>query len=204
MDEGYIKFNCNWVKQKPDPTFKEAISEINIWRDKLYKLGLIGVNPDGIGYGNISVRIKGQTFLITGSATGGLKQLNDNHYSLVEDYYIDKNELTCTGPIKASSESLSHAIIYESSPETNAVIHVHHAALWKKLLDKVPTTNPNASFGTPEIANEIARLFKETNVEKERFLIMGGHPEGIIAFGNSLEEAGEILLEKFNTIQHIV
>jgi hypothetical protein len=47
---------------------------------------------------------------------------------------------------------------------------------------------------TPEMANEIKRLFKETLVAVEKILVMGGHVGGIISFGGTLEEAGKILL----------
>lgn len=192
LNEGYIKFKCNWIKS--NPVSKDIISEINTWRNNLYNIGLIGAYDDGIGYGNLSIRIKKQTFLITGSATGNLNVLNENHYTLVSDYDILKNELTCIGPIKASSESLSHAMIYECFSETNAVIHVHNEAMWNKYFNLAPTTDKYVEYGTPEMAIEIDRLFKETNLAHNKFLVMGGHREGIIAFGKTLAEAGEILL----------
>jgi ribulose-5-phosphate 4-epimerase/fuculose-1-phosphate aldolase len=194
MDEGYIKFNCNWIKAEP---FKMGIlNEINNCRDTLYNLGLIGVYNNGIGYGNISIRFNQHTFLITGSATGGIKCLNENHYTLVNEYNLMQNSLTCTGPIKASSESLSHAVIYECSPETNAVVHIHQIGMWNSLIHKVPTTRENIPYGTPEMANEIKRLFKETSVNNEKIIVMGGHSEGIITFGKTIEEAVKILIDK--------
>jgi ribulose-5-phosphate 4-epimerase/fuculose-1-phosphate aldolase len=192
MDEGYIKFNCNWVKDKP--VDKNEISEINKWRKKLYDLGLIGMYDNGIGFGNISIRYK-DTFLITGSATGGIASLNENHYVVVTDYNLSENSLTCKGSIKASSESLSHAVIYESSAETKAVIHVHNLELWQKLLNKVPTTNKNVTYGTPEMASEIKKIFTETDVEQQKVICMAGHEEGVITFGKTLDEAGENLLD---------
>jgi L-ribulose-5-phosphate 4-epimerase len=194
MDESYIKFNCNWIKA--EPVNESQISALNIWRDKLYILGLIGADNNGIGFGNISTRFKNQEFLITGSATGGLKNLNECHYVLVNEYDLLQNRLTCTGPIKASSESLSHAAIYECSPETNAVIHVHSMAMWENLMHNVPTTSYNTKYGTPGMAYEIKRLFNKTTVTVEKILVMGGHKGGIISFGATLEEAGIILLEK--------
>jgi len=198
MDEGYIKFNYNWIKDKPIPINK--LSEINKWRDKLYKLKLIGAYDSGIGFGNISIRFENNTFIITGSATGNLRELSGNHYVLVTEYNLMKNSLTCKGPIKASSESLSHAVIYECLSDTNAVIHIHNLGLWEKLINKVPTTNKNISYGTSEMANEIKRLFEESNVRDEKIFVMGGHKEGIISFGKTLDEAGNTLLSKFNTL----
>jgi len=192
MDEGYIKFNCRWIKTAP--LSRLNIAEINAWRDNLYKQGLIGAYPNGVGFGNISIRINHSSFLITGSATGNLKKLNENHYVQVNEYDFMKNSLTCTGPIEASSESLSHAVIYECSPDINAVIHIHNMGIWNKYINKIPTTKTNVSYGTPEMANEIKRLFKETNVGIKKNIIMGGHQEGVITFGRSLDEAGRILL----------
>ena len=107
-----------------------------------------------------------------------------------------QNSLTCTGPIKASSESLSHAVVYECSPETNAVIHIHNLDMWEKYIYKFPSTKAHALYGTPEIANEIKRLFSDTNLRVKKFIVMGGHREGIISFGKTLDEAGRILLDK--------
>lgn len=195
MDEGYIKFNCNWINGKP--IFPNKLREINEWRDKLYRLGLIGILDNGIGFGNISIRSENNTFIITGSGTGSLDKLTEEHYVLVNDYDVAKNSLTCTGPIKASSESLSHAMIYECSSETNAVIHIHNMDMWNRFIDQIPTTDKNFDFGTPEMANEIKKIVGELG-DKEKILVMGGHEGGIIAFGKTLDEAGDILLKYFN------
>jgi len=195
MQEGYIKFNCNWIKA--GPVSQDYARKMNVWRDKLYALGLIGVYENGIGFGNISMRHEGNTFVITGSATGGLKQLNENHFTLVTSYDLEQNSLECKGPIKASSESLTHAAIYESTREVQVVIHVHNMEMWKKLINKVPTSRADAEYGTPEMAGEIKRLFRESNVKEEKILVMGGHEEGIITFGDNLDEAGEKLMEYF-------
>lgn len=194
MDEGYIKFNCNWIASNDIPLDK--VAALNVWRDILYKKRLIGVYPDGIGFGNISMRCDEKTFLISGSATGALETLNESHYSLVTEYNLSTNSLTCVGPIKASSESLTHALIYECSAATNAVIHIHNLELWKRLMHHVPTSSEAIPYGTIEMANEIKRLFDETALSKEKILVMGGHKEGIISFGKDLAEAGNILIDK--------
>jgi ribulose-5-phosphate 4-epimerase/fuculose-1-phosphate aldolase len=194
MDEGYIKFNCNWIPSNDIPLDK--VAELNVWRDIMYKKGLIGMYSDGIGFGNISMRYDEKTFLISGTATGGLAALNESHYSLVTEYDLSTNSITCVGPLKASSESLTHASIYECSASTNAVIHVHNLDLWNRLKHHVPTSSENVSYGTPAMANEMKRLFDETALSKEKIMVMGGHREGIISFGKDLEEAGNILLDK--------
>lgn len=191
MDEGYIKFHCHWIQAAP--VAADQLKEIIACRDLLYAKGLVGVYPNGVGFGNVSIR-SGKRFIITGSATGQYPALNEQHFSVVVDYDLQQNALTCTGPLKASSESLSHAVIYESSPDINAVIHIHHMSSWQSLMNEVPTTAPDVTYGTPEMAEEIKRLFRETNVAQEKIVVMGGHEEGIIAFGQTLEEASRILL----------
>ncbi len=186
--EGYIKFDCEWIESVPIPA--EELIEINQYREKLYKLGLIGAYSNGIGFGNISTRIGNSTnFIITGSATGNLKSLNEEHYTRVINFDFKKNSLRCKGPIKASSESLSHAAVYSVNPEAGAVIHIHNLNIWEKLIYKVPTTPRDIEYGTPEMAEGIERLFKETDVKNEKILVMGGHREGIISFGKDLREA---------------
>lgn len=195
MKEIGIKFNCHWSKTKPLNI--ELIRELNIWRDKLYQLGLLGVDKDGIGYGNISIRFQ-QEFIISGAATGRLKKLTAKHYTRVTDYNLSTNSLTTMGPIKASSESLTHAAIYEQDKNIQAVVHIHHLNLWEKLLNKIPTTSAHVEYGTVAMAMEIKRLFKETDLVNKKILAMAGHREGIISFGKDIQEAGQIFVDLLN------
>ena len=192
MDEGYIKFNSDWEKTEPLPFPK--IKNLNHWRQQLYDVKLVGAYPDGIGYGNVSQRADGNNFYISGSKTGNYKQLNESHYAKVIDIDLQKNWVKCKGATIASSESMSHAVIYQQYTHVNAIFHVHNLELWKKLLWKIPTTPKSAPYGSPEIANEILQLFKTTDVLKQKIFAMAGHEEGLFAFGETLDEAGKILL----------
>ncbi len=195
-ETGVIKFNCNWIKEKPlNP---DLIVELNFWRAKMFDLGFIGVYENGIGYGNMSIRFQGSQFIITGSATGKLNMLTNEHYTKVVEYDLEKNSLTAIGPIIASSESLTHAVIYEYDNNINAVIHIHNMDLWEKLMHKVPTTKKSVEYGTPAMAKEIIRLFDETNLKSQKTLVMAGHEEGIISFGKDLNEAGDLILKVYN------
>ena len=207
MKEEGIKFNCRWLDEKP--LDYKWLKELNQWRNRLYKAGLIGVYADarlpdgqGIGYGNMSVRFQRNKFIITGTATGKLQKLNARHYTQVTDFNLDKNRVTCVGPIKASSESLTHAMLYDCAKDTNAVFHVHHAGLWKKMLHAVPTTKATIEYGTIDMAKEVRRLFKDANLAEQKLFVMAGHEEGIVTFGKTLDEAGEKILNElrdFNT-----
>lgn len=190
----YIKFNCNLIKGTVE---KEKIEELNYWRNKLFEMGLIGVYENGVGFGNISERTQGNKFIITGSKTGGKEKLDEKGYCKVTEFDFKKNSLSCVGKIKASSESLTHAAVYQSLAEVNAVIHVHNLKLWNYLLEKAPATKKEVKYGTPEMAKELIRLVKEKEAREKKIVVMKGHKEGIISFGKTLEEAGKTLLKYF-------
>ena len=193
MDEGYIKFKSDW-RQTQRMSYSH-IRNLNEWRQRLYTVNFLGVYEDGIGFGNVSQRSAGNHFYISGSKTGSIAQLDESHYAEVIDYDIAHNSVVCEGQTIASSESMSHAVIYDHCDHVNAVFHVHHLKLWEELLWKVPTTPESAPYGSPEMANEIVKLLKTTNVQQTRLFVMAGHREGLFAFGSSLDEAGEILLD---------
>jgi ribulose-5-phosphate 4-epimerase/fuculose-1-phosphate aldolase len=194
-ETGSIKFNCNWTQT--EPVDEKTIIEINRWRNLMFTHKLIGVYPNGIGYGNISIRLSEKEFLITGTSTGHLETLTNQHYAIVTSYNFAENSVTCKGPVRASAESLTHAAVYEMDPGVQAIIHIHNKKMWDELLDKVPTTSPTVEYGTPQMALEIKRLFNTTDLIEQKILVMAGHEEGVISFGKDLEEAGEIILRHF-------
>lgn len=198
-EEGIIKFNCNW--EKSGPLQADLIKDINDWRSKLYSAGLIGENADGTGYGNISIRYKANEFIISGSATGKLKELSGEHFTLVTAYDLEQNSLTTVGPVKASSESLTHAVIYESQKDVNAVMHVHHLQLWKKLLTTRPATSMTVEYGTTAMAKEIQRLFRESDLAAQKIFAMGGHEGGIVSFGKNTADAGQAIFDQLIHLQ---
>lgn len=194
IDEGYVKFDCRWIEG--DPPAAEMIVALKRWRDRLHTLGLIGVYPDGIGFGNISERIdEGDRFIITGTGTGGVPSLEPTHVTTVLEVDIARNSLTCAGPVRASSESMTHAAFYRCASWVRAVIHVHHLPTWSAQRNALPTTAESVPYGTPEMAWEIERLWRESDLPERRIVVMGGHQEGIIAVGRDLDEAGGTLLE---------
>lgn len=192
-EKGYIQFLCDF--EPAPPPAGPMLDAMRVWRDRLFQLGLIGVYPDGIGFGNVSCHPGAdRTFVITGTATGKLPSLGPEHLTEVVDYDATRNWLRCRGPMQASSESLSHSAVYDSDSTIRAVIHVHHMTLWQRLYNKMPTTDPQAEAGTPAMAKAIEELFKRGRVRETGFFIMGGHREGVVAFGRDLDEAGERLL----------
>lgn len=202
--EGVIKFNIDWKK---GPELESSqISELQLWRKRLYDRGLIGKYQNGIGFGDISLLDGNGSFIITGTQTGGLNVLGTPHYTRVTSSDITNNKIVCEGPIKASSESLTHAAIYNAHPSVKSVIHIHHKALWEKLQGVMPTSRKEVPYGTVKMAHEIFRLFQETDLLQKKILVMAGHEDGLITFGESLDEAGNLIFKvfeefKFTTIK---
>jgi L-ribulose-5-phosphate 4-epimerase len=189
----YIKFSCERVAA--EITSFDGLAELNAHRRKLLQLGLIGVDPNGIGFGNLSVR-DGATdnFYITGSATGGIHELTLADCAKVVACDFGRNCVRYEGSAVPSSESLTHAAIYESDATAGAVIHCHDSKLWPAALNEAPTTSKAAEYGTPEVAYEIIQLFKRTDVPSRRIIVMAGHEAGILTLGKDLEEAFAVLM----------
>ena len=194
LDEGDIKYDIDWTPG-PAPDVETA-RELDRWRRPLYEAGLIGEYAElGIGFGNISKRCgaPGQ-FLISGTQTGHLAETDERHYALVTGVDIDKNTVTCSGPVKASSEAMTHAAIYALDGRIAAVVHVHSRSLWDRFLNVLPTTDARVPYGTPDMARELAKLFADFDFDETGVAVMAGHDEGLISFGPSLEAAAERML----------
>jgi ribulose-5-phosphate 4-epimerase/fuculose-1-phosphate aldolase len=197
IDEGYIKFQCDWTAAPPP--VHPALRALMAWRDRLFDLRLIGAYPDGIGYGNVSVR-DGDGCVISGSGTGGRARLEEGGYTRVTAAEIGRNRVACAGPVRASSETMSHMAIYAAVPAAGAVIHIHSLTAWERLLGRIPTTAGDVAYGTPEMAREIARLIRAGEPEPCGIIAMAGHREGIIAYGRDVEEAGGIVIARVGEV----
>ena len=187
-ETGSIKFTCDRVAVELSRF--AGFDELNEYRRKLLRLGIIGVDRNGVGFGNLSVR-NGATsrFYITGSGTGKLPELTPADCARVVTYHFARNCLQCEGLTAASSESLTHAAVYESDRTTGAVIHCHDMKLWKALLHRVSTTPEKVEYGTPEMAYAVRGLFDNTDVLKKKIFVMAGHEGGVVAFGRDLRSA---------------
>lgn len=201
--EGVIKFQLDFFSANPLPI--NELREIGAWRKMLYLTQLIGQTPDrydGYGFGNISCRLLprdaplGQrSFVISGTQTGNVIDLQPQHYAVVRAYDPASNLIVGEGPIRPSSESLTHGMIYDMDTHIQWVMHAHSPHIWHcaNALD-IPMTDAQVAYGTPAMADEVVRLFTETDLSKRRIFGMEGHEDGIISFGGSAEEAGSVML----------
>lgn len=201
MKEGYFKFNavCAGVITI-DPLVLEGM---NAWRQRLRALGMIGAFETGelagVGFGNISQR-SSQGFLITATGTGHLPVLHPRDYCEVVAVDLEKNAVSfraCAEGISPSSECMTHGVLYVVDSQIGAVIHVHHSYLWQCLVDRYPTTARHVEYGSPEMGRELMRLYHESELPGIRVVVMGGHEDGLIAFGPDIDEAGRTLLDAY-------
>ncbi len=133
QQEGIIKFQLQFTEGPP--LGGGTLAEVNAWRRILFLLRLVGRDPeryDGLGYGNISERVgpfpapaTERRFIISGTQTGGLEQLGDRHFVTVVECYPEENRLVAEGPIRPSSESLTHGTLYGLDDSLRSVMHVH-------------------------------------------------------------------------------
>ena len=203
MEEGVIKFKLDF--SRAGPVDMQPLAELNHWRTLLWQQALIGQDParyEGYGFGNVSQRIgdgaaaRGKRrFVISGTQTGYLPELDNTHYTVVKSYDAASNAVSAAGPIKPSSESLTHGMIYDLDNAIRIVLHVHSPDIWLAADSLgIPVTDSAVPYGTPQMAAEVQRLFNETDVREQKIFSMGGHEDGIVSFGTTAEEAGDILL----------
>jgi L-ribulose-5-phosphate 4-epimerase len=201
----YTKFSCERVAAGIASRLRRGcggqafggLAELNAYRRKLLDLSLIGIDSNGVGFGNLSIR-DGATdeFYITGSATGGIHELTLADCAKVVACDFERKLVRYKGPATPSSESLTHAAIYASDAGAGAVIHCHDSKLWATALNQAPTTSKAAEYGTPALANEIMQLFTRTDTQSRKIVVMAGHEGGIITFGKDLEEAFAVLVRE--------
>jgi L-ribulose-5-phosphate 4-epimerase len=207
VDDGVIKFSFSQFIETSPLDFQEY-SSLEKARKKLFALDLIGEYlPEKIGFGNLSIkkdfselkRTSFPQFLISGTQTGSLKNLNGEHYTRVVDGSLESQSINCHGPIRASSESLTHAGIYMASSKIKVILHVHHHELWSKMLERdYPKTNKETAYGTKEMAQEVYSIIE---ADPEGILVMQGHKDGVIFYAESIEKA---LLQTLETYQLLV
>lgn len=197
--EGVIKFNLNYV-QEPCVT-PEMTAELSSWRYIMHRLQLIGQDPDrylGYGFGNLSKRCENEpeSFIITGTQTGKKLYLPYTEYSKVAACDPFTNSITASGMCKPSSEALTHGQLYQLDEKIQAVLHVHSPEIWS-MRDQLclPATREEAAYGTVGMALEVARIFSDPSAGKENCFIMGGHEDGVVSFGASIEKACETMIE---------
>ena len=196
--EGVIKFALDF-RPGPSPA-AELLGELEAWRQIFRQLGLLGQDParyDGLGFGNLSRRAAdgdaADAFIISGTQTGALERLAPEHYARVRACDPAHNRVTADGPVRPSSEALSHGVLYQTNHCIDWVMHLHSPAIFAaRDRLRLPVTDPRAAYGSPAMAAELARLCPEAGWPG--LLVMGGHEDGILAFGATAAATGGLVV----------
>jgi L-ribulose-5-phosphate 4-epimerase len=197
MEEGNIKYECIW-EQKSITIPLIPLTLLNKWRSHLTELDMIGQTPEGVNFGNLSFRNSdGNGFFISGNDTTDLDFLEPEDMAWVEKADLDQNTIWCTGKTKPSSEAMNHAIFYQANPEIKSIIIVHCADIWKKNLNKLPTTSLMAGYGTTSFAQEVEALLKKNDIHANPIILISSIKNKLFAFGTNLNIVGEALLKAY-------
>jgi ribulose-5-phosphate 4-epimerase/fuculose-1-phosphate aldolase len=192
--EGVIKFNLTFRTER---VVGVDVVELSAWRTVLKDLGLLGQAPgryDGYGFGNISQRCSGG-FVISGTQTGELDAVTLDDYAFCETWDLQRNAVDAQGAVKPSSESLSHASIYDVHETVTCALHAHSPDIWRNSVELgIAVTDESVAYGTPEMAKEVRRLI--TDMGSPGIFSMGGHEDGIFTFGRSLADAGQLMVRE--------
>jgi L-ribulose-5-phosphate 4-epimerase len=197
--EGVIKYQLEHT-EKPIVE-KISLSEINAWRTIIFRLGLIGQDPErygNLGFGNISQRLDYQSsqFIISSSQTGHIEHLSTEHYCLVIKVDLQKNWIQSCGLYKPSSESLTHASIYAQDGKIQAVIHAHSPEIWNNTAAlNLPHISADIPYGTVEMAIAVEQLFQSGDLQRTSLFTMLGHEDGVVSFGLNMQEAAWELIK---------
>ena len=193
-EEGVIKFDLKFNHAPPQAL--ESIVELNAWRQILHSLGLTGRDSNryqGLAYGNVSRRTGTKSFIVSGTQTGLKSRLSPVDYCLVLDFDLGKNRVQAAGPIKPSSEALTHGAIYASNPHIECALHAHSPIIWRNALKLgIYQTDPSIAYGTPEMGQAVGLAARDFNVG---VIAMGGHEDGVMSFADTVGRAAIELLK---------
>jgi ribulose-5-phosphate 4-epimerase/fuculose-1-phosphate aldolase len=203
--EGVTKFSTTHARAPLSSLERDVARSLCGWRAVLFRLGLVGRDPQrygGAAYGNVSARVGpfpgergARAFVVSGTQTGDLPEVDVDHFCTVTRYELRRNHVVSHGPIAPSSESMTHGAVYDVSPTVRAVLHVHAPMIFRAAAAlSLPCTAAGIDYGTPEMAWEVARLWRSTALPEVGVFAMTAHEDGIIAFGRSLDEAGARLI----------
>ena len=201
MKEGEIQYRLD---HRTQPLFTEAAGLTLLeLRNRIYQMGYIGPGADGVYAGNLSIRLNpddklsgsssltagqanrpGVCFLITGNGSGRERQLSYRGLARIDSYDPESFALRSSGEVHPSSESLTHAVLYELSVEIGLIIHLHSLEMWQWMLDSgYPTTY--APYGSAALVSEIKALYRGFESEQlfhNNAFVMEGHREGVFLF----------------------
>jgi ribulose-5-phosphate 4-epimerase/fuculose-1-phosphate aldolase len=179
-----------------DPALLAALSG---WREVFKRLGLLGQDParyGGQGFGNVSGRDpqRPREFVITASQTGATPGLTDDDLVRITHSNPVRFWVDAVGHRPPSSETLTHAVIYQADPAVGWVFHVHCPDIWQRAAElALPLTAEDVPYGSPAMAEAVSQLLSQHQAGPAVFVTLG-HQDGVFACGADADQAGGALL----------
>ena len=196
--EGTIQFAYDLQADPADKLASDDFATLSAWRWILFELGLLGQSPDrydGYAFGNLSVRPDQEDgFIITASQTSGERELAAQHLVRITHCNLSRFWVEAQGTEPPSSESLTHAMVYQADPRMRCVFHVHSPLIWQsRSVLKLPQTAVDVPYGSSAMVQAVAELM-ETNQSRPLLFATAGHEDGVFACGHNPNECGTLLI----------
>ena len=139
--------------------------------------------------GNLSIRYR-DGLIITASGSN-LGNFEENELIFVKKCRVEDELVLYHGPIKPSSESIMHWLIYKKRPEAAAVIHAHDefATCSELLVGEIEESNREEPYGSVELANMAIEMFSRA----EKIFVLKNH--GYIAVGPDLDSTSDLVVD---------
>jgi ribulose-5-phosphate 4-epimerase/fuculose-1-phosphate aldolase len=190
--EGVVKYRV--VHQADAGWVRVNLQDVEAWRQRLQQQGWLGQSADGWSYGNVSQRHPQRGFVITATQVAHRATLTPADYVHVTDYDPTTHTLTVVGSTCASSEAPTHWAVYQLDPRIQVVFHIHCPTLWAQLQQQpeITCTPPDIPYGTQAMVAAIQHLYPADPLSRNCF-VMAGHQDGIVSFGRTAAEAGQVL-----------
>lgn len=196
--EGTIRFAYGLQPPEGPVTDSATLHTLRGWRSVLRRLDLVGQDParyEGLSFGNLSQRDRErpEQFVITASQTAGFPELEDADLVRVTHCNTSRFWVDALGHQPPSSETLTHAMIYQAEASVGCVFHVHSPDIWLQAdeLD-LPGTEVDVPYGSPAMAGAVAELLARHRAPVA--FVTRGHRDGVFACADSAETAGAVLI----------
>lgn len=153
--------------------------------------------------GNLSFRVKRNSFLITASCLKSKKNLKKSDFVLVKGCKINRRKIVYAfGSKDPSSESILHYLIYKNRKDVNAIFHGHFPSkndeknLYKllknsKVGEKLNKIGISVAIAKKEKSGTLALAKRVLEVlNKNNFIVLKGH--GFVSLGKDMKDGGNV------------
>jgi len=184
--EGYVGVKFQPIKRS-DKLRPEVADLYAVFKRTCDRLKAHDMTPANAG--NLSIRF-GDSFFISASGSN-LGAIEEKELIFVERCDVKAECVVYHGPMKPSSESIMHWLIYRNRLEARAIIHAHDefATRPELLAGVVEESEREEPYGTVELARMAIATFQRA----ERIIVLQNH--GYVAIGPNLDRTCDLVVD---------